>query len=290
MAHQSRHAVRKSKRPLLDRIALVGSTVTMSVTLVLAGLNVATQGASSSSEVPTASSVTNTQPKAAADTAPRHVPAVKPHHHKPHVTKAVVQHKSNAQAAHARTKLATRKYLASRSHASHGTASRMRSIVSLKGQIASLKSQLTKPTISGSKVLDLADNYRGVPYVSAGTSPRGFDCSGYTQYVYGKLGISLPRVADAQSQFASRVTRSQAHAGDLVFFHSSNGYVYHVGIYAGNGQFWHSPRPGKSVRLDPLWSGKVYTFGRVGSAHVQHALMNRIIQKTQTLKALAKKK
>ena len=86
------------------------------------------------------------------------------------------------------------------------------------------------------------------------------------------------------------MTRSQARAGDLIFFHSRNGYVYHVGIYAGNGKYWHSPRTGKTVRLDPIWAGKVVTFGRVATSQVQRALMKRVIEKTKALNLLVGKK
>jgi cell wall-associated NlpC family hydrolase len=112
-----------------------------------------------------------------------------------------------------------------------------------------------KPAAGG--VLAIAAQYEGLMYSYGGTSPStGFDCSGFTQYVFGKVGISLPRTADAQRAATERVSNPQP--GDLVFFGSP---AYHVGIYAGNGMMWDSPRSGKAVALRSIWSSNV-TYGR----------------------------
>ena len=75
-----------------------------------------------------------------------------------------------------------------------------------------------------------------------GTTPAGFDCSGYTQWVFGKAGRSLPRTAEAQRQAATPVSDPQP--GDLVFFGAP---AFHVGIYAGGGMMYDSPRTGKAT-------------------------------------------
>ena len=112
-----------------------------------------------------------------------------------------------------------------------------------------------KPAAGG--VLAIAAQYEGLMYSYGGTSPStGFDCSGFTQYVFGRVGISLPRTADAQRAATTRVSSPQP--GDLVFFGSP---AYHVGIYAGNGMMWDSPRSGKAVALRSIWSSSV-TYGR----------------------------
>lgn len=112
-----------------------------------------------------------------------------------------------------------------------------------------------KPAAGG--VLGIAAQYEGLMYSYGGTSPStGFDCSGFTQYVFGKVGISLPRTADAQRAATTRVSNPQP--GDLVFFGSP---AYHVGIYAGNGKMWDSPRSGQAVALRSIWSSNV-TYGR----------------------------
>ncbi len=102
---------------------------------------------------------------------------------------------------------------------------------------------------------------RGVPYRYGGSSPRGFDCSGFTGYVFRSLGRSLPRTAAGQRAVAQRVSRASAMPGDLVFF-SSGGYVYHVGIYVGGNRILHASRPGYPVSVQPIWSSSV-SFGRV---------------------------
>ena len=89
-----------------------------------------------------------------------------------------------------------------------------------------------------------------------GSSPAGFDCSGFTMYVFGKAGISLPRTAAAQQAAVTPVSDPQP--GDLVFFGSP---AWHVGIYAGNGMMWDSPRTGSVVSKRPVFGG-VSGYGR----------------------------
>lgn len=112
------------------------------------------------------------------------------------------------------------------------------------------------------KAVKVAKKLVGTPYRYGGTTKRGFDCSGYTQYVWKKAGKKLPRTSRAQRSHVKKVSRANARKGDLVFFHSSSGRVYHVGIYAGKGRLLDSPKPGKRVSLRKIWSSNV-TFGRV---------------------------
>ena len=116
--------------------------------------------------------------------------------------------------------------------------------------------------IAGTPVLAIADQYVGVPYVWGGTTPAGFDCSGYTGFVFGQLGIQLPRTANDQMLATPRVAAHEARPGDLVFFLSSSGRAYHNGIYAGDGYMYDSPRAGKSVSKRKIWSATV-VFHRV---------------------------
>ncbi len=112
-----------------------------------------------------------------------------------------------------------------------------------------------KPAAGG--VLAIAAQYEGLMYSYGGTSPEtGFDCSGFTAWVFGRAGISLPRTAEAQRQAATPVSDPQP--GDLVFFGSP---AYHVGIYAGGGMMWDSPRSGKAVAKRAIWSSSA-TYGR----------------------------
>jgi cell wall-associated NlpC family hydrolase len=109
----------------------------------------------------------------------------------------------------------------------------------------------------GGKAVAIAFRYEGTPYLWGGTTPRGFDCSGFTRYVYGQLGKQLGRTVASQRGDVKFVKRSQAKAGDLVFF--GNG---HIGIYLGNNRMIDSPRRGKSIQDREIYSSNVQ-FGRV---------------------------
>jgi len=111
------------------------------------------------------------------------------------------------------------------------------------------------------RVLKEAAKLRGTPYRYGGTTPKGFDCSGYTGYVYKKAGKKLPRTSRAQYKATIHVSRKAAKAGDLVFFKSGGGSVYHVGVYAGGNMLWHSSKPGRPVAKTKIWSSRV-AFGR----------------------------
>jgi cell wall-associated NlpC family hydrolase len=110
-------------------------------------------------------------------------------------------------------------------------------------------------------VVAIALRYLGIAYRYGGTTPRGFDCSGFTQYVFRQVGVTLPRTADQQLRAASRISRSQARAGDLVFF-LSGGYAYHMGIYLGDGKMVDSPRRGSVIAVRSVYSSNV-AFARV---------------------------
>lgn len=101
-------------------------------------------------------------------------------------------------------------------------------------------------------VLDYAAKFLGVPYVYGGSTPSGFDCSGFTSYVYKNTVCSIERVAQAQFDTTTRVSRDELLPGDLVFFGSSVYSISHVGIYVGDGQFIHAPHTGDVVKYDSL--------------------------------------
>src|SRR4029453_9370382 len=107
--------------------------------------------------------------------------------------------------------------------------------------------------------------FLGVPYVWAGASPAGFDCSGLTMYVYGLLGIRLTHFTGSQIYQGTPVAPSQLAPGDLVFFHpDANGVPHHEGMYIGNGQFIHAPHTGDVVRISSLFETR-YALSYVGA-------------------------
>jgi len=111
------------------------------------------------------------------------------------------------------------------------------------------------------RALNIAASKKGSPYGYGAAGPHRFDCSGLTLYSYKKAGKKLPRTAAAQYNSSHHISPRHRERGDLVFFHSGR-YVYHVGIYAGHGKIWHSPRTGARVRLEKIWTHGVW-YGRV---------------------------
>jgi cell wall-associated NlpC family hydrolase len=111
-------------------------------------------------------------------------------------------------------------------------------------------------------VVNIAASKAGAPYRYGASGPSAFDCSGFTRWVYAKVGRHLPRTSSAQAGAARQVSASNRQPGDLVFFHGGGG-VYHVAIYAGGDSVWHAPRPGETVHREHIWTNAV-SYGRVG--------------------------
>lgn len=137
---------------------------------------------------------------------------------------------------------------------------------SAASQATSTARQATAPSISPSRggapvssnaVIAYASNFLGIPYVWGGTSPSGFDCSGFTQYVYAHFGVNLPRVSEAQQNVGTLVSRANLQPGDLVFFGTP---AHHVGIYVGNGNMINAPHTGDVIKVQSLNSD--FTYGR----------------------------
>ena len=115
----------------------------------------------------------------------------------------------------------------------------------------------------GEEIVSFAKQFIGLAYVSGGSTPAGFDCSGFTQYVYKQFGYSINRTATDQRKDGVGVNRDQLQAGDLVCFQSEHGA--HVGIYIGDGQFIHSPHTGDSIKIsniDSDWYRNHYVCAR----------------------------
>lgn len=115
---------------------------------------------------------------------------------------------------------------------------------------ASQASVTNSPTIDG--IIAKANSLLGTPYLWGGTTPNGFDCSGFTQYIFASQGIDLPRTSQDQAKVGTSVSYGDLKPGDLVFFSTAgNGTIDHVGIYLGNSQFI-SATTHKGVAIYPL--------------------------------------
>ncbi len=127
------------------------------------------------------------------------------------------------------------------------------------------------PESERDSIVSTARHYLGVPYRSGGTTPEGFDCSGFVMFVFHRHGLELPRTTGGQYGGGKRISLRYARPGDLVFFHTNGAKtITHVGIYLGGGRFIHAPSSGKDVSYAKMnnryWEkrfvGAVSYFGR----------------------------
>ena len=105
---------------------------------------------------------------------------------------------------------------------------------------------------SRQQIRQIAVRFIGTPYQWGGTTPEAFDCSGFTRYVYAKMGVRLPRTAREQFKVGKVIKSGKWKTGDLVFFDMKKGYVSHVGMYLGENAFIHASTPKSGVKIDSL--------------------------------------
>jgi cell wall-associated NlpC family hydrolase len=129
---------------------------------------------------------------------------------------------------------------------------------------ATPKYQPSRGAVSASSnaVVAYASNFLGTPYKWGGTTPSGFDCSGFTQYVYRHFGINLGRTTKDQIYNGVGVSRDELQPGDLVFY-GKGGVPSHMGIYVGNGMYIHSPRTGDVIKISSYDRADYITARRV---------------------------
>lgn len=120
-----------------------------------------------------------------------------------------------------------------------------------------------------------AMGFIGVAYRFGGTTPRGFDCSGFMQYVFRKaFAVNLPRTAAQQAGVGVHVSRSNLQPGDMVFFRTAGRRISHVGMYVSGNRMIHAPRTGKRIEITSLgnkyWSARYATARRVKRNNAQN--------------------
>ena len=141
--------------------------------------------------------------------------------------------------------------------------------ISAEYTVASSAAEFNSPAAAGQKVADYALQFVGCPYVYGGSSPSGFDCSGFTKYVYNHFGVNLNRTAASQLDNGTPVSRNALQPGDLVLFRKGNTSkrATHAGLYIGNGKFVHASTPRTGVIVSSL-SEAYYATGFVGGRRV----------------------
>lgn len=142
----------------------------------------------------------------------------------------------------------------------------MRKLTVLLLSFAFLLSFQVGSAFADSKLKETIDPLIGVDYRYGGTTTKGFDCSGFTSYVFRKLGIELPRTSREQFATGKKVAKADLRPGDLVFFNTSGKGVSHVGIYVGDGKFAHSSSS-KGVTISSL-SDSYYVKRYLGARRV----------------------
>ncbi|EAX47898.1 NLP/P60 protein [Thermosinus carboxydivorans Nor1] len=123
---------------------------------------------------------------------------------------------------------------------------------------------VSRDSSAARRVIQTAMRYIGVPYVFGGTTPDGFDCSGFTRFVYARAGVYLPRTADAQFEVGQPVSYSRLQPGDMVFFSTYAPGPSHSGIYLGDGNFISATSSRGVVidRMDSSYWGPRYVGAR----------------------------
>ena len=263
----ARRATRRPSVPTRSRRDVAMTSTGLALSLVVAGTSVAAAQAAptdGSAPVVDTSSLADKARTALSQNAPVAVPSVatwNPQGLEVQVTKFDARAARRAKAEEEARKL--REEEERKAELRRQRRSQERSVAASRSSSReAIDEEAEVPTYSGggtAAAASIAHKYLGVRYVYGGSTPSsGFDCSGLTAYVYRQIGINLPHQSGAQAAYGRRVSSAQAQPGDLVW------HPGHVGIYIGNGQMIHAPRPGKSVEIVPVRYNGRNQFYRMG--------------------------
>ena len=131
-----------------------------------------------------------------------------------------------------------------------------------------LQQETAQEETKRTEILETAMSLIGTPYRFGGTTPNGFDCSGYVKYIMDQYGITLPRTSSAMYQAADTIPPEELEPGDLVFFRGYQPGPSHVGIYAGDNSFIHAPSAGKTVSISQIDDSDYWGSRFIGAAKV----------------------
>ena len=124
------------------------------------------------------------------------------------------------------------------------------------------RTRVAAASVRAGRAVYFASTRRGTPYRWGAAGPRAFDCSGLTQWSFRQAGVRLPRTVLAQYRATIHISQSAKRPGDLIFYHTRSGHVYHVGVYAGNNAVWVARHSGTRITLQRIYTSSYYV-GRV---------------------------
>lgn len=124
------------------------------------------------------------------------------------------------------------------------------------------RTSVAAASVRAGRAVAWASTRRGTPYRWGAAGPRAFDCSGLVQWSFRQAGVRLPRTTATQYRATIHISQAAKRPGDLIFYHARNGYVYHVGIYAGNNLVWIARHTGTRITLQRIYTSSYYV-GRV---------------------------
>ncbi|APG67686.1 LysM peptidoglycan-binding domain-containing protein [Lactobacillus delbrueckii subsp. lactis] len=224
---------------------LIGQSLNLRAGMTAYGVNGVTTGSSSTAASTNTASSTSTTASSQAPKAKKST-TTNTSSNSNTSTSANTQSQSTASNSSASTTTNTNTAASNANTTSSTNTAASRSQAVSQAPTASTSTATTTASASASAITSYALTFLGVPYVWGGTTPSGFDCSGFVQYVYSHFGINLGRTTYTQQYAGTKISVASAQAGDLYFW-GSYGSAYHVAIALGGGQYVMAPAPGQNV-------------------------------------------